>query len=98
MFTKGQRIIITSKCGIHGQKGTVCYTEPHPNGRIKVYCKWDMDDPSADPTWMADNDMKLLSNFVFGDTVQVGKKTLVVDGIIKFNEKRAILISRKRLI
>ena len=47
---------------------------------------------------MRAKDVRLASKFIIGDTVSVGKKTLVVDGILKFNEKRAVLIGRKRLI
>ena len=95
IYKSGQRVKIhmpgDSLDGVHG---TVTKCELH-RGRHQVWAVWD---DNGLTSWMRAKDVRLASKFIVGDTVQVGKKTLVVDGILKFNEKRAVLIGRKRLI
>ena len=95
-YIVGQRVRIhlPGDSSLHGVLGTVTKCELH-RGTRKVWAIWD--DTGTD-SWMRAKDVRLASKFIIGDTVSVGKKTLVVDGILKFNEKRAVLIGRKRLI
>lgn len=95
-YTAGQRVRIhlPSDTTLNGVLGTVTRCELH-RGTRKVWAIWD--DTNTE-SWMRAEDIRLGSKFRVGDTILVGKKTLIVDGITKFNEKRAVLIGRKRLI
>ena len=59
---------------------------------------WAIWDDNKKESWMRAKHVRLASRFIVGDTIKIGKRIITVDGIVKFNDKRGILIARKRLI